>query len=124
MGSFFLNTLVKPLSNLRVFFLGGNSSMVTAALFTILIRHVIPLFALTYSILAVELTLKWNDITDVNTIKSTGQLIPFVIGVAGLAKVLYDVYTEKQVKPLLSFFLFIPHSTPVQSHHSTHIRLL
>ncbi|KAF2803285.1 uncharacterized protein BDZ99DRAFT_468260 [Mytilinidion resinicola] len=44
-----------------------------------------------YSILAIELTLKWNKVSGVYTVNSTGQLIPFVIGVAGFLKVFDDV---------------------------------
>ncbi|PMD59544.1 uncharacterized protein K444DRAFT_663646 [Hyaloscypha bicolor E] len=57
------------------------------------------LIALIYSILAIELTLKWNNVSDVYTIKSTGQLIPFIIGIAGILKVWYDVrmkYSERR----------------------------
>jgi hypothetical protein len=40
-------------------------------------------------IVAIEMTLIWNDIDDVHSISSTGQLIPFVTGVAGILKVSY-----------------------------------
>jgi hypothetical protein len=36
------------------------------------------------------MTLYWNSISDVYTINTTGQLIPFVIGLVGLAKVIYE----------------------------------
>jgi hypothetical protein len=32
-------------------------------------------------ILCVELTIKWNNISGVDTIRTTGQLIPFIIGI-------------------------------------------
>ncbi|KAL0638997.1 hypothetical protein Q9L58_001878 [Maublancomyces gigas] len=35
-------------------------------------------------ILAVELTIKWNHIQDVNKMGSTGQILPFVVAVGGL----------------------------------------
>jgi uncharacterized membrane protein len=47
--------------------------------------------ALIYSILAVELTIKWNGISDVYEVRSAGQLIPLVIGVAGLLKTGSDI---------------------------------
>jgi hypothetical protein len=42
-----------------------------------------------YSVIAIELTLLWNSVRDVYTIKTTGQLLPFVIGLVALAKCLY-----------------------------------
>ncbi|KAH7176130.1 hypothetical protein EDB81DRAFT_771963 [Dactylonectria macrodidyma] len=55
-------------------------------------RFLSPLFmacSLVYSILGIELSLYWNSVTGVNTIDGAGQLIPFVIGLIGLAKVTY-----------------------------------
>ena len=49
-------------------------------------RHYLGTAALVYSILGIELTLYWNSVTDINTIDTSGQLIPFVIGLLGLAK--------------------------------------
>ncbi|KAH8802463.1 hypothetical protein F5884DRAFT_802110 [Xylogone sp. PMI_703] len=50
-------------------------------------------------IIAVELTIAFNSISGVYTIKSTGQLIPFVIGVGGIWStindLLADYYKEK-----------------------------
>ena len=51
-----------------------------------------------YSILAIELTLKWNNVSNVYTVNSTGQLIPFVIGVAGFLKVFYDIRGKFNVR--------------------------
>jgi hypothetical protein len=50
----------------------------------------LSVLSLIYSVLGIELTLYWNHIRDVYTINTTGQLIPFVIGLAGLAKVIYE----------------------------------
>jgi hypothetical protein len=50
----------------------------------------ISLFSLAYSVIGIEMTLYWNSISDVYTINTTGQLIPFVIGLVGLAKVTYE----------------------------------
>jgi threonine/homoserine efflux transporter RhtA len=44
---------------------------------------------LIWTIISIELTLIWNNIDDVHSISSTGQLIPFVTGVAGILKVFY-----------------------------------
>jgi hypothetical protein len=66
-----------------------------------------------YSILAIELMLKWNSVSNVYTLKSIGQLIPFVIGVAGLLKVLYDVRKKYEVgTPTFCFSLPLPPSPP------------
>jgi hypothetical protein len=48
------------------------------------------LFSLVFSIIGIEMTLYWNSISNVYTINTTGQLIPFVIGLVGLAKVIYE----------------------------------
>ena len=50
-----------------------------------------------YTILAVELMIKWNGISGVYTVRTTGQLIPFVIGVIGLFKALHDVNFKFEV---------------------------
>ena len=63
----------------------------------------IPPISLINSVLATELTLKWNQISDVYTVGSAGQLIPFIVGVAGLLKVLYDVRTKYKVREHLTF---------------------
>ena len=51
-----------------------------------------------YTILAVELTIKWNGINGVYTIRTTGQPIPFVIGVIRLCKALHDVNFKFQAR--------------------------
>lgn len=59
-----------------------------------------------YTALAVELTLAWNNVTNVYILGSTGQLIPFVVGVLGLLQNLYLVtkqlseraYRRREVK--------------------------
>ncbi len=42
------------------------------------------------SVLAVELTLKWNNITGVHSLDSTSQLIPFLFGIGQLCFVVYE----------------------------------
>ena len=43
----------------------------------------------TYCVLAIEFTLSWNSVRDVYTINTTGQLLPFIIGLVGLIKCVY-----------------------------------
>ena len=62
-----------------------------------ILTKILPPASLIYSILAIELMLKWNNVSNVYTLKSTGQLIPFVISMAGLLKVFRDVRNKYQV---------------------------
>ena len=39
--------------------------------------------------MAIELTVSWNDLEDVYSINSTGQLIPFIIGAAVPVRIFY-----------------------------------
>lgn len=50
-----------------------------------------------FSILSVELTLSWNQFDGVNTVDSVGQLIPLIIGIVGLAGLLYGFTVERSV---------------------------
>lgn len=50
------------------------------------------------AIIAVELLISWNNISGVNTILNTGQLIPFVIGIGGLAKIMFRWWQLETVK--------------------------
>ena len=43
--------------------------------------------AICWFVLAVELTLYWNSINSVYNISSTGQLIPFIVGLLGFVRV-------------------------------------
>lgn len=58
---------------------------------------------LVYSIVGIELTIRWNSIRDVYSINTTGQLIPFVIGLVGLVEIIYgavkDYVTHPQAMP-------------------------
>lgn len=45
--------------------------------------------ALIMFIVAVELTLRWNDVKGVHDVGSTGQLLPLIIGISGLGRVGY-----------------------------------
>lgn len=44
---------------------------------------------------ATELTILWNGISDVDEIASTGQLIPFVVGIEMFVRVLYASWFEE-----------------------------
>ncbi|KAL4867201.1 hypothetical protein BDV12DRAFT_171715 [Aspergillus spectabilis] len=44
-----------------------------------------------YSILAIELMLRWNQVSDVYAANSTGQLIPLVVSVVGFTDILLNI---------------------------------
>lgn len=48
-----------------------------------------------WTMISVELTLLWNGISGVYTLNSTGQLIPFIIGVVGLLSLLHGISVER-----------------------------
>lgn len=52
------------------------------------------LLAAIFTILAIELNLSWNSITDVYSVDSVGQLIPLAMGTVGLIPVLYKLYKK------------------------------
>ena len=52
------------------------------------------------AIIAVELIISWNNIQEVNTILTTGQLIPFVIGVGGLMRICLRWWQLEKVKKI------------------------
>lgn len=54
-----------------------------------------PYAVFVYSIVSIELLIRYNDITGVYTLLSTGQIIPFVIGIAGLWKVIWQIITTR-----------------------------
>jgi hypothetical protein len=55
---------------------------------------VLNTFVLIYSILAIELMIRFNSITGVYDIKATGQIIPLVIGLATLWRTLIAIFTK------------------------------
>jgi hypothetical protein len=57
---------------------------------TSIILPMVNVVSLIYSVIGIEMTLQWNHVTSVYTINSVGQLIPFVIGLAGFVKVIYE----------------------------------
>lgn len=56
-------------------------------------------FVLIYSILAIELLIRFNSITGVYDLGTTGQIIPFVIGLATLWKTAIAIF-EKFLLPV------------------------
>ena len=50
--------------------------------------------AITWFVLAVELTLSWNSVGSVYSLSSTGQLIPFITGLLGLVRSVHLVVME------------------------------
>jgi hypothetical protein len=55
------------------------------------VLSVINVICLAWAIAATECTLAWNQISGINSISSTGQLIPFIIGVVSLAQIIYTI---------------------------------
>ena len=49
---------------------------------------------LVYSVLAIELIIYWNSISNVYSIRATGQIIPFIIGAGGLCKLLFTIFVN------------------------------
>ena len=52
----------------------------------------INIIAVTWSIIGIELALICMRISGIYTIRSIGQLIPFIIGATGLMKILYEIF--------------------------------
>ena len=48
-----------------------------------------------WSILAIELIIYWNSISDVYDISSTGQVIPLSVGFGSLIKNLYSLFFQR-----------------------------
>lgn len=60
-----------------------------------------------WSITGVELMLKKNSVTEVNALATTGQLIPFIIGVATVTKLAYNAMSEDYKPPQLIWGFFV-----------------
>ena len=52
---------------------------------------VTSLLLVAWFVLAVELSLRWNSVIGIYDIGSTGQLIPFIIGLLGLLRVIHVI---------------------------------
>ena len=66
--------------------LAGNSDGITRVTRLKVFFLLITLAIVIWTIITVELTLVYNSISGVYTIESTGQLIPFIIGIVGVGK--------------------------------------
>lgn len=55
---------------------------------------IFSIVAIAWFVLAVELTLSWNSVSGVYDLSSTGQLIPFIIGLLGLIRAIHSVIME------------------------------
>lgn len=65
-----------------------------------------------YSVIGIELTLQWNHGTGVYSINSVGQFIPFVIGLVGFSKVIYEPIKEVGFTP----YLYLQYLTDVKKY--------
>lgn len=57
-----------------------------------IVHSTISLLTFVMIVIAIEFTIFWNDLCDVYSIKSTGQMIPFLIGVATLFRVVWKYF--------------------------------
>lgn len=64
----------------------------TYALFTLLMLY------MGYRITTIELTLKWNHMTGINSLGSVGQIFPFIISILNLLRVLVSIFEETKRK--------------------------
>lgn len=55
----------------------------------------LQLFALVISIAAIELIIRWDDITNSYNIRSTGQVLPLILGAAGLWKIVFEIVLSR-----------------------------
>ncbi|KIW57678.1 hypothetical protein PV05_02244 [Exophiala xenobiotica] len=60
---------------------------------------------LVWAVVGIELTLIWNNVSDVYTIQSTGQLIPFLTGILSMAEAIWGLWLNylKQRRSYLRF---------------------
>ena len=52
------------------------------------------LIIIMWSILSIEMTLKYNAVSNINAVSSTGQLIPLIIGIVNLLKVINAAFVS------------------------------
>ncbi|KAK0385297.1 hypothetical protein NLU13_7773 [Sarocladium strictum] len=53
--------------------------------------NILKLLTIVWFISSIELTIRWNRIRGVDSIQSTGQLIPFIVGITSMAQALQTV---------------------------------
>lgn len=61
------------------------------------------LVIITWAMLTIELTLHWTNISGVNSVDSVGQLIPLVVGAAGLFQTVHYIMLHKLTFVRLTF---------------------
>jgi hypothetical protein len=76
----------------------------------IVLSVILSIITCVYSIIAVELTLSWNSIRDVYTINTTGQLIPFIIGLTGFARCIYKSIEDQVRYPRVTIWSLLEHT--------------
>jgi NADH:ubiquinone oxidoreductase subunit 6 (subunit J) len=62
----------------------------------------ISVFCLVLAVCAIELTLLWNSVSEISSMNSVGQFIPFTVGVGGLVQVLWAIARESVSMSFLS----------------------
>lgn len=62
------------------------------------------MFTLVWSILAIELTIHWNNISDMYALDTTGQYVPLTIGLGGFVRLLYGLLKLWLVSMVLCHF--------------------
>ena len=82
------------------------------AVFFCLIWNAVVVLSIVWFIVSIETTIRWNNIRGVNTITSTGQLLPLVLGGVSMARVLKRVLLlalgkVSPLMPLRPWFSFI-----------------
>lgn len=53
--------------------------------------YIVNAICLAWAVVSIELTLAWNNIAEVYTIRTTGQLIPFTIGLTSFVTLIHKI---------------------------------
>ena len=69
---------------------------------------------LVWAVVAIELTLAWNNIHDVYDLASTGQLIPFVIGIVSFLRLCYAMTVMRSAIHVTDMFMVCRPSVSVR----------
>jgi len=56
---------------------------------------IVGLVVIIWSIITIELTISWSNITNVNGVLSVGQLIPTVVGLFGLLRTIHSIIVKR-----------------------------
>ena len=78
-----LRLILRALRNAKHFGRRGR----LAVLFCVVWNAVVVL-SIVWFIVSIETTIRWNNVQGVNTIESTGQLLPTILGAVSMARVL------------------------------------